>query len=194
MELWSDNHAGLLCVNSCLLPNRKKNEDRIMSELEPPETHHLNAATGWLELGNHAEAKAELAKISPSNRRHPDVLDLVWRILAVEKSWTEALEVSQELVRIDPDNPSNWIHRSYSLHELKRTQEALNLLLQVREKFPGISTISYNLACYACQLGDLEQARHWLAESIKIRGKEEIKAVALTDPDLHAMWQEIRKL
>ena len=77
---------------------------------------------------------------------------------------------------------------------MKRTQEALELLLEVKDKFRGISTISYNLACYACQLGDLEQARLWLADSINIRGKEEIKAVALADPDLQPMWKEIRIL
>ncbi len=165
-----------------------------MSELKPPDTHHWNAATGWLELGNHAEAKAELAKVSATNRHHPDVLELESRILAAEKKWMEALEVSRELVQTDPDNPSGWIHQSYSLHELKRTQEALDLLLPVVEKFPSMSTIAYNLACYACQLGDLEQARHWLGRSIKIRGKQDIKKVALADPDLEPMWEEIRKL
>ena len=165
-----------------------------MRELNPPDTHHWMAATGWLELGNQAEARAELAKVSPTNRHHPDVLELVSRILAAEKKWVEALEVSRELVHTDPRNPSGWINQSYSLHELKRTKEALDLLLPAVEKFPGISTITYNLACYACQLGDLEQARHWLGRSIKTGGKQDIKKVALVDPDLEPMWEEIRKL
>jgi hypothetical protein len=77
---------------------------------------------------------------------------------------------------------------------MKRTQEALDLVLPIIEKFPGVSTIPYNLACYACQLGDLEPARNWLAKAVKIRGKEDIRKVALADADLRQLWEEIRKL
>ena len=165
-----------------------------MSELTPPDNHHLNAATGWLELGNHTEARSELAKISAANRKNPDALELAWRICAAERNWAEALEAARTLVQTEPDDASGWIHQSYSLHELKRTKEAFDLLLAAVEKFPGISTIPYNLACYACQLGEVEAARQWLARAIKIRGSEEIKKVALTDLDLKPMWEEIRQL
>ena len=165
-----------------------------MPELTSPDNHHLNAATGWLELGNHLEAKAELGKISSANRRQPAVLEVDWRILAAEKNWPGALAVARELVQADPDNASGWIHQSYTLHEMKQTREAFDLLLTVFERFPGLSTIPYNLACYACQLGDLDQARGWLAKAMRIRGKEDIKKVALSDPDLQPMWEAIRKL
>jgi hypothetical protein len=33
--------------------------------LEPPDSIHLEAAQGWLELGNHIEADEELEKTSP---------------------------------------------------------------------------------------------------------------------------------
>src|SRR5438477_2256342 len=123
-------HAYLLRY---LLPFAKpeKRMPTAMRELKPPDNHHFNAALGWLELGNQPEAKAELAKISAAHRSHPDVLELTWRILAAERKWVEALAVSRELVRIEPQNPSGWVHQSYSLHELKRTKEALDLLLPV---------------------------------------------------------------
>jgi tetratricopeptide (TPR) repeat protein len=165
-----------------------------MRQLTPPDNHHLNAATGWLELGNHAEAKAELAKISAPSREHPDVLELEWRICAAEKNWANALETACKLVQVDPDNAAGWIHQSYSLHELKRTKEAFDLLLPVVEKFADISTIPYNLACYACQLDDVDAARRWLAKAVRIRGKDDIKKVALADPDLQRMWEEIEQL
>jgi predicted Zn-dependent protease len=164
------------------------------SELQPPDSHHLNAAVGWIELGNAAEAKAELARIPASSRNHPDVLETEWRVHAAEKDWSAALDAARVLAKADPDNPSGWIHQSYSLHEMKRTQEALDLLLPVVEKFSSISTIPYNLACYASQLGDPKQARRWLDIAIKIRGKNDIKQMALTDPDLQPMWEEIKGL
>ena len=49
-----------------------------MQKLEPPDTHCFSAAIGWLELGNLAEAKAELAQISPAQQEHPDVLEARW--------------------------------------------------------------------------------------------------------------------
>jgi len=165
-----------------------------MRQLPPPDNHHLNAATGWLELGNHAEARADLSKISAASLDHPDVLELEWRICAPEKNWSGALEAARKLVQVDPENASGWIHQSYSLHELKRTKEAFDVLLSVVEKFPDLSTISYNLACYACQLADLDAAREWLAKAVTIRGKEEIRKIALVDPDLQPMWEEIKEL
>ena len=165
-----------------------------MNLLEAPDIHHLNAASGWLELGNAAEAKAELPRVSVANRNHPAALELEWQICAAGKDWPSALAAAQKLVRLDPANVSGWIHQSYSLHEMKQTREALDVLSPVLEKFPGVSTIPYNLACYACQLGDLEQARKWLSEAIRIRGKEDIRKVALDDSDLEPMWEEIRNL
>ena len=37
----------------------------MMKPLEPPDSFHLLAAQGWLELGNHVEANEELDKITP---------------------------------------------------------------------------------------------------------------------------------
>ena len=165
-----------------------------MRELTPPDSHHLNAAAGWSELGNFAEARAELKQISADHRDHPRVLEEEWRICAAEKQWLPALEVARRLIEVAPDEPSGWIHQSYSLHEMKLTEQARKQLLTVAEKFSAISAVPYNLACYACQLGNQEEARRWLARSIKIRGKEEIKQMALADPDLRPMWDEIKKL
>ncbi len=165
-----------------------------MKDLRPPDTHYLNAAAGWLELGDPVEANRELARISAHSRSHPAALELHWQICAVQKNWPEALEAARQFIEADGDNPSGWIHQSYTLHELKRTGEARDRLLPLVEKFPHISTIPYNLACYACQLGDLDQARQWLTRAIKTGNKEDIRKAALADPDLKPMWEEIQKL
>jgi Tfp pilus assembly protein PilF len=56
-----------------------------MKPLEPPDSLHLQAAQGWLELGNHAEAEAELDNITASSREHPDVINVRWGIYAAAK-------------------------------------------------------------------------------------------------------------
>jgi DNA polymerase III alpha subunit (gram-positive type) len=58
-----------------------------MKKLQSPDSHHLQAAIGWLELGNHLEANEELERIAPTLRVHPDVLEIRWEIFAKEKKW-----------------------------------------------------------------------------------------------------------
>lgn len=58
-----------------------------------PDTHHLAAAQGWLQLGNHVEANEELEQIAPSLRSHPDVLELRWQIYAKAEKWDACLDI-----------------------------------------------------------------------------------------------------
>ncbi len=162
-----------------------------MRELDTPDVHHLNAASGWADLGNLRESRLELGRISAASRVHPDVLELRWRIEAGDYRWAASLAAAEELVQADPENPSGWIHRSYSLHELKRTAEARDCLLAVVDKFKGIPTIPYNLACYTCQLGELSDARVWLKRAALMLGKKDLKQLAAADRDLLPLRKEL---
>jgi tetratricopeptide (TPR) repeat protein len=164
-----------------------------MKPLEPPDSFHLQAAQGWLELGNHIEADTELDNITASLRAHPDVLKVRWEIYAAAKKWEAALDIAAALIQLDPEDPLGWVHRSYALHELKRTAEARDNLLRVVDKFPISATMRYNLACYECQLGRLEQAKQWLEKAFAIGDAKNMKLAALDDPDLEPLWKEIGK-
>src|ERR1700740_248521 len=104
---------------------RLLNARKLSMKLEPPYTHHLNAAQGWLGLGNADEARAELEKIPGALQSHPQVLEAHWQICAKARKWEECVTVANQLVEVAPKAPLGWIHRSYALHELKQTQEAL---------------------------------------------------------------------
>jgi predicted Zn-dependent protease len=172
-------------------------EDALVTGLDalsPPDSHYVNAAWGWLELDNTAEAFVELQRLTKATQRHPDVLSLRWELLAREKKFNEALEAARELVQIAPDRADSWIKQSYALHELKRTQEAWDALHSVCEHFPEASTIAYNLACYACQLEQLPTALVWLKCAMKSGGRDCIRKMALKDGDLKALWPQIGKL
>jgi tetratricopeptide (TPR) repeat protein len=157
----------------------------------PPDSFHLKAAEGWLELGNAAEARAELNQIADSSKTHPHALELSWRIFAATHDWQQSVDVAAELARQAPDNALSWIHWAYSLHELKRTQEAWDILAPVADRFPDEFLIRYNLACYACQLGRREEARRWLKAAIKLVGVKPILNLAADDPDLKPIWNEL---
>ncbi len=152
--------------------------------LQPPDTHHLSAAVGWLELGDPAEARQDLERISPAMRLHPEVLEVRWQVHAKAKEWEKCVEVGREFTKAAPEEPFGWIHLSFALHELKRTQEAHQNLIGVLEQFPDEWLMRYNLACYSCQLGRLEEANRWLAGAGIKGDAKQIKRMAQNDPDL----------
>ena len=168
----------------------------VKQKLEPPDTHYFLAAIGWLELGNPAEAGAELAQLSPAQQEHPDVLEVRWSILAEQRRWEEGLQIAQALLRRAPKRSSGWLHRAYALRRVPEggLREAWDALLPAFDKFPKEPIIPYNLACYACQMQQLDAARDWLQRAVAISGKEKIKPMALKDSDLEPLWEEIRRL
>ncbi|EEF63369.1 hypothetical protein [Pedosphaera parvula] len=159
-----------------------------MHQLKEPDTHHLATAQGWLELGNHIEANEELEKITAALRAHPDVLQVRWGIYAAAKKWQVCLDIAQAITISAPRRSFGWVHRSFALHELKRTLEAYDLLLPLADKFPKEWVLPYNLACYACKLGRLEEARSWLGKAFALGDPKELKLKALNDADLELLW------
>jgi tetratricopeptide (TPR) repeat protein len=148
----------------------------------------LNAAQGWLGLGDYQSALDELKLIDPVMRSHPDVLAVRCDIFTADMKWPAVVAVACALVKLVPDRPSGWVWRSFALHGLKQTQQALDLLLPAVKKFPDIPTIPYNLACYCAQLGKLEEARRWLHQSYEIGDATILKVAARQDPDLAPLF------
>jgi predicted Zn-dependent protease len=162
-----------------------------------PDNHHLDAAIGWLTLGNAAEARTDFERLAPKHRELPEALAFEWQLLATERRWPDAADVADRWVKASPDTPEAWIQRSFALHENRHTQDAWEKLLPAVKRFPRISTIPYNLACYACQLGHLDTARRWLRRSmLGIKNNAERMlwtAAAQRDRDLQPLWDEIRE-
>lgn len=167
-----------------------------MKQLEPPELFFVSAAYGWLGLGNTTEAKAELTQVGADFRNHPDVLEVRWEICVAEERWIEGLQVARELLLYAPDRASGWLHQAYALRRIPEgsVRQAWAALLPAFDKFPKESIIPYNLSCYACQLQMLDAARVWLKRAAIIGGKDRIRAIASRDPDLEALWPEIKSL
>src|SRR5262245_9904893 len=140
-----------------------------MRVLKPPNTHHLSAAIGWLELGNLAEARQELEKLTPAARQHPDVLEVKWLICAEEKDWDGGLAIARALLQADSNRASGWLHQAYALRRVASggVKAALDALLPAADKFPGDLVIPYNIACYTCQLRQFDLARIWLRRAIQ---------------------------
>jgi len=162
---------------------------------ESPDSHRLDAAVGWLGLGCLAEARAELDSISAAAQTHPEVLEARWILSAREQRWSEALEIAGAELAVAPDEASGWLHRAYALRRVPDggLPRAWAALLPATEKFPHEPVIAYNLSCYACQMQQLDIARYWLQQAMKIGGGDAIRKMALADDDLEPLWTEIQE-
>ena len=164
-----------------------------VQKLPIEDQRYLDAALGWAMLGNLTEVNAELAEVTPAHRNHPDALKIQLEIQAETKQWEASLATAECLIKVLPDDSCGWIRRSYALHELKRSQEAFDLLLDCLDTFPKDCTIPYNLSCYLAQLGRLEEAWKMLEHAFGVGDKQTLRLQALRDPDLQPIWMEIIK-
>jgi predicted Zn-dependent protease len=164
--------------------------------LDQNDQRQLDAAEGWLELGNHLEANEELEQITPEMRGHPAVLAVRYEIYSKAKKWGGAAEIASTLVKLLPERPAFWINLAYSTRRKPGggIPQAKEVLTEARVKFPKEYMIAYNLACYECQLGDRKRALLHLEEAIDLAGKKDIRLMALDDPDLEPLWPDISEI
>jgi tetratricopeptide (TPR) repeat protein len=169
-----------------------------MKALEPPDSHYLQAACGWLGLGDVAEAEAELAQISPSLRRHPEVLQVRWQLHARREEWPVCLDLAKSLTQIAPERRFGWIHLAFSLHRLSRTREALEILLYALDMFEPNATMAFYLSRCCCRLGRMFEGRTWLEKAFALvqqaDERRRLKEQAIAEPDLAPLRAEIEKL
>jgi len=165
-----------------------------MNTLPHPDSFHLDAAQGWLMLGNPAAADEELAKLTPASRAQAEVLEFEWSVHAAAGSWARAHEVAGQLVATAPHLPFGWIHRAYAARRMAGggLPAAWEALRPAVDRFPKDFLVPYNLACYAAQMGRLDEAWEWLQKSIAAAGGAgRIKCMALADADLEPLWPKL---
>ena len=154
-----------------------------MKSPEPPDSHHLTAADGWLGLGNWQEAQSEIEEITPELRMHPDVQEVRWQIQAKAKNWEEAICVAREITQRTPELPFGWIHLAYSLHELRRTQEAYGTLKPIAER-PSFCSISRTRNVGMRQhTNSTIVIRPFLSENCQLRSQDRGFAVCPAPPE-----------
>jgi predicted Zn-dependent protease len=161
-----------------------------------PDLHHLRAAVGWLELGNHIEADAELDNITPALRSSPDVLGIRWLIYAKELKWDACKNIARAITTQAPARVAGWLHYAYSTRRATggSVQAAFDILSSVADKFPEEPTVLYNLACYQCQLGNLPEAWNLLEKAFDTGDPKRLKLMAQDDKDLEPLWLDIAEI
>lgn len=150
------------------------------------------AALGYIELGMLGEAKAELEGLSEGASTSVETNILRLRVAQCEKSWGEARYYAGLLRRHQPGEPEWAIMLAYAIRRCEDIPAARKVLLEALTDFPKEAVIHFNLACYACQLGDLPKARDYLNRALDL--DRSYLDLALSDDDLAAMHEELRAM
>ena len=155
-----------------------------MKNLTLQDQRFLDAAEGWLGLGDQLAANDEIEQIAPEFKADPRVLEVRLQIYWAAEKWEACVEIADALVRLKPESEYGWIGRSFALHELKHTQEAYDFLVPAGDKFRKSWTLPYNLACYCAQLNHLDEAQIWFKKAMAIN-EHIVKREAIDDPDFN---------
>ena len=155
------------------------------------EHHERNiiAAQGYLELGMFRDVWRELCSLPADLLSRADVLEILVLSLMGEQRWDEALKVAERLRHQLPKEPGGHIHTAYCLHELGRTEDALNVLLSGPDTLRSKSVFFYNVGCYQARLGLFDEAMQMLQKSFEMDAS--LRKSARHDPDLAALKSQI---
>jgi predicted Zn-dependent protease len=152
-----------------------------MRQLGFPDRHYLEAAVGWMLLGNLSESRLELDQISALGRLQPQAMLVRWQVYIRLAEVDHAHHLARAFTRLCPSLPVGWICLSYTLYQMGRWEEAWEVLLSKVHRFPKFSGIPYLLACYAWKTGSSTESRRWLARSAALGGPATLDAAALED-------------
>ena len=152
----------------------------------------LNAAHGYFELGMPIEAAAEIEKLPPELRADTQVLMLRHMIYKLAESWKLAAEVGREITSREPKSPEWWLHYAYAVRRSEGFAAAKNALLEAERILPDEGSVHFDLACYSCLLGELDEAKRRISTAIHFDST--YKSKALDDVDLEPLWENIASI
>jgi tetratricopeptide (TPR) repeat protein len=135
----------------------------------------------------HLDANEELERIDPDVRHVPEVLELRLIVYSGLEKWELMQVIAKKLAFYDPKNVQWTISWAYATRRADCIDTARRILLNALEAHPEEPVIPYNLACYAAQLGDLEEARRRLERAFQL--EPNMREPALTDMDLEPFWR-----
>lgn len=163
---------------------------RFRCVLMIPTHRRLEYTSGYLALGLLKEAASELALIEGDAAQSAEVMLLRLDLYHQSKQWAHLAKVAEALARLAPRDEQGWISWAYALRELGRVAAAQTVLLRAEPLHGKTSAVvHYNLACYACLLGNNADAIRRLATACKM--DSEFRISALDDPDLKSMRDDI---
>ena len=136
------------------------------------------------------DADTELDKVDPFNRAAPEILALRIEIYQGLEKWELMAELSKRLMEFQSDDPQWPVSFAYATRRANSIEAAKEILLNAEQKFPKEAVIKYNLGCYECRLGEIENATNYLKKAFEIDPSWRMQA--LEDEDLKPLWDSLQ--
>ncbi len=149
----------------------------------------LERSDGFMDLKMTDAARKELERVPQDLADHVAVKHYRLRLLFEEGRWAEARCLARELHQRIPEDPVYWVQLAYSTRRVEGIEPARSILKEAMGKFPTVAVIPFNLACYECQLGQLDEAMSYLDRAFQIDAG--FRGQALDDEDLKPLWPRI---
>lgn len=161
----------------------------MKSPLSSQDQRQLSAALGYFELEMIDDALIALDELSPAAAKQRDVLALRLMVLQKAGNWLKAQSIAAHLVSMEPSDPGWTIALAYATRRAECIERAQQILRDAIVVHPDEGLIHFNLACYACQLGHLDEARACLRAAFALDAS--LRKQAREDIDLQPLWPEI---
>jgi len=156
--------------------------------------NEFQSVLGYYELGMWDDALAEIAIIErelkaeasaeePLPQVELDELRLV--VFQGAKRWAAMRQLAEACAEAEPARASWFISWAFALRREESIPAARRILQRAVLLHPDEALISFNLACYAAQLGELDEARQRLDRAVAL--DPALKKNAQDDPDLEPM-------
>ncbi|PTY08188.1 hypothetical protein DB347_00960 [Opitutaceae bacterium EW11] len=128
----------------------------------------LSHVRGYIELGMLDEAATELRQVPPEAAACDEVLAVQVSYYQETQDWMNMRQASAVLNERLPQDPSWWISLAYATRRAESLEHADQILRKAEVVHPKDATIQFNLGCYACQQGDLEEAKRRVRKAIRL--------------------------
>lgn len=156
-----------------------------------PFIRQLREAHGYIELGLLDEAAGALEEIAPEKKTSVEVM--ATRVLLYRKAenWPLLEVVARHLVKARPCEVAWWVDWAFATRRATSIEAAEGILIRAVESHPQEAILHFNLGCYACQTGRIEEAKMRVAQAVRL--DRAFQKAALDDPDLELMWEDFGK-
>ena len=155
---------------------------------------HLDSAWSCLFDNRPFDAVVYVECISDGMRQHPSVFLIARCVYLATQQWSKLEAAAQDYSQCRPGDSDGWLLWAIALQKTGRSMEAYQLLMSVKDRFPSVFGFPYNLACFACQLGHIEEAWSWVLKAYELSTLQEFKRWLLTDDDLEPLRERIIEL
>jgi hypothetical protein len=165
-----------------------------MSDADPISTRRrLEYALGYLALGMIDAAANELEAVGFVDRFAPEVMEVRLQLHTAAGHWDVVANYARVLIQKNHRHVQAWVSLGCAIRRIKDVAAARDTLLEAQQILGfDHAIIHFNLACYHCLVGQIDEAKDRLADACRL--EVGFKSAALDDPDLKAMWKAIESM